>query len=429
MGSRVGLGYRSLGASLLALGLLAASATRAETPPLPSYPSIQSADANGSTLLISGTNFGTASNPVVKLGGVYLVVQRASPTSIVATVPDSLGPGSYPLWVEAFVSTPWGPQGLWSYLGMTLGAVGATGPQGPKGDTGATGSVGPTGPKGDTGATGPAGPKGDTGATGSVGPTGPKGDTGAAGSAGPQGPKGDAGAAGPVGPVGPAGQSVVGSSEPAGANCAAGGVKYVSASGVNYVCNGQAGPPGTASGVAADSLKLGGVPAANYLRNDTPNQTVPQALTIGDPAGTRIVLGANGTDSIFGSNIAGNLHLDSDPNSTDGRIYLNWFSGNGVVFGNGAQASLGSMDNKGNFQANSFSANSFNGMKIFRVDNWAAGPGTSCDFLCSAPVNNGTCISARAAPAVNTTPTTATTCSNAVGSFAVWSLSCMCSSF
>ena len=52
---------------------------------------------------------------------------------------------------------------------------GATGAQGPKGDTGSTG---PQGPKGDTGATGPQGPKGDTGATG---PQGPKGDTGASG--------------------------------------------------------------------------------------------------------------------------------------------------------------------------------------------------------------------------------------------------------
>lgn len=46
---------------------------------------------------------------------------------------------------------------------------GATGPQGPKGDTGATG---PQGPKGNTGATGPQGPKGDTGATGPQGPSG-----------------------------------------------------------------------------------------------------------------------------------------------------------------------------------------------------------------------------------------------------------------
>lgn len=46
---------------------------------------------------------------------------------------------------------------------------GATGAQGPKGDTGATG---PQGPKGDKGATGSQGPKGDTGATGPQGPSG-----------------------------------------------------------------------------------------------------------------------------------------------------------------------------------------------------------------------------------------------------------------
>lgn len=47
-------------------------------------------------------------------------------------------------------------------LGQVVGPQGATGPQGPKGDTGATG---PQGPKGDTGATGPQGAKGDNGIT------------------------------------------------------------------------------------------------------------------------------------------------------------------------------------------------------------------------------------------------------------------------
>ena len=48
------------------------------------------------------------------------------------------------------------------------------------------------GQKGDTGATGPQGPKGDTGNTGATGPQGPKGDTGATGATGPKGDKGDA---------------------------------------------------------------------------------------------------------------------------------------------------------------------------------------------------------------------------------------------
>ena len=66
-------------------------------------------------------------------------------------------------------------------LGQVVGPTGATGPQGPKGDTGATGATGPQGPKGDTGetgATGPQGPKGATGPKGPTGPQGPKGDNG-----------------------------------------------------------------------------------------------------------------------------------------------------------------------------------------------------------------------------------------------------------
>lgn len=50
------------------------------------------------------------------------------------------------------------------------GSTGATGPQGPQGNTGATG---PRGPQGVQGNTGPQGPQGNTGATG---PQGPKGD-------------------------------------------------------------------------------------------------------------------------------------------------------------------------------------------------------------------------------------------------------------
>lgn len=104
-----------------------------------------------------------------------------------------------------------GAQGPKGDTGAT-GAKGATGSQGPAGttptigsngnwylgssDTGkpSRGATGPQGPKGDTGAQGPQGPKGDTGAQGA------KGDTGARGPQGPQGPKGDTGAQGPAGP-------------------------------------------------------------------------------------------------------------------------------------------------------------------------------------------------------------------------------------
>ena len=123
---------------------------------------------------------------------------------------------------------PQGPKGNTGAQGPQ-GPKGDTGAQGPKGDTGATGAKGATGAQGpagttptigsngnwylgssDTGkpsrgATGPQGPKGNTGAQG---PQGPKGDTGAQGpkgATGSQGPKGDTGARGPQGPQGPAG--------------------------------------------------------------------------------------------------------------------------------------------------------------------------------------------------------------------------------
>jgi hypothetical protein len=54
------------------------------------------------------------------------------------------------------------------------------------------------------------------------------------------------GLAGPTGPTGAAGESVVGTSEAAGPNCANGGVKYTSASGDTYVCNGARGSTGAA---------------------------------------------------------------------------------------------------------------------------------------------------------------------------------------
>jgi collagen type I alpha len=160
--------------------------------------------------------------------------------------------------------------------------MGATGPAGPKGDTGATGATGPAGPKGDTGATwatgatGPGGPQGliginflgpwaaspqqyhaatndvvtfggstwiaildntgsqpgDTtvnppvwqilavkGADGAVGAQGPAGPQGLTGPAGAQGLTGPAGAQGPAGPVGPQGPTgPTGPQGPAGAN-------------------------------------------------------------------------------------------------------------------------------------------------------------------------------------------------------------------
>lgn len=73
---------------------------------------------------------------------------------------------------------------------VSVGIIGAAGPQGPAGAAGATGAQGPqglTGATGPAGADGPAGPQGPAGATGATGPQGPAGATGATG---PQGPAG-----------------------------------------------------------------------------------------------------------------------------------------------------------------------------------------------------------------------------------------------
>ena len=88
---------------------------------------------------------------------------------------------------------------------------GATGIQGPKGETGATGPQGPTGKQGPTGPTGPAGSQGPQGIQGPKGDTGPQGPTGPQGDAGEQGPQGVQGKQGPqgiqgeTGPRGPQG--------------------------------------------------------------------------------------------------------------------------------------------------------------------------------------------------------------------------------
>jgi len=135
------------------------------------------------TIAISGQNFGT-SKPTVTLDAMTLAVTSFSQTSIQATLPISIPPGSYVLTVVSGNGTP--GSGLVDVTIGTQGPVGPQGPQGPQGNTGATGPQGPQGTTGLTGATGPQGPQGPTG------PQGPQGNTGATGAQGPQGPPGPA---------------------------------------------------------------------------------------------------------------------------------------------------------------------------------------------------------------------------------------------
>ena len=82
---------------------------------------------------------------------------------------------------------------------------GATGIQGPKGETGAAGERGPQGLQGPQGDVGPQGEIGPQGPKGTIGPQGPKGETGEQGPRGLQGAQGPQGIRGEAGPRGPQG--------------------------------------------------------------------------------------------------------------------------------------------------------------------------------------------------------------------------------
>jgi hypothetical protein len=162
-----------------------------------------------------------------------------------------------------------------------------------------------------------------------------------------------------------------------------------------------------ATGTAANAAQLGGVVPAKYTRNDL--ASVQQgSLTIknfNDP-GTVIVGGGN--TGVYGSNAAGNLHLDADPGKADGRVYLNWFSGRGVRFGSGQNTQVAEIDAGGHLTATTVStsgaissggdvsAASFNGLQIFLTPPTPAAPNLSCGNIC---VNNGgSCLAMRASP-------------------------------
>ncbi|MDA0166532.1 tail fiber protein [Solirubrobacter ginsenosidimutans] len=153
------------------------------------------------------------------------------------------------------------------------------------------GKQGVAGADGADGADGAAGADGVDGRDGKDGATGPKGATGPAGRDGT-----DTGVAGPAGPAGADGQSVTGTAESAGANCATGGVKYVAASGTNYVCNGATGATGASgatetaaslltklltvdgTGSTLDADRLNGLSSSAFLRTTDFNSTFDTRL-------------------------------------------------------------------------------------------------------------------------------------------------------
>jgi hypothetical protein len=232
---------------------------------------------------------------------------------------------------------------------MYAGSTNTPGPTGPQGPQGIQGVAGPTGPQGPQGATGPAGPTGATGLTGATGPQGPIGLTGPAGPQGPTGLTGATGLQGATGATGPAGANGLSSlikttTEPAGANCATGGVKVETGIDANsngvldaaeiqtaqtkYVCNGLQGAQGTtgAQGIAGPqgpSGLTGAVGAAGANGNTILNGTTIPLTTLG---------------------VNGDFYINTATNILYGpKTAAGW--GNGVSLGSGSSTSVVSSDN------------------------------------------------------------------------------------
>ena len=239
------------------------------------------ANANLTQLTIDGRNFGNGT-PVVKLGGVALLVLSRTSTRVVVALPLGTLPGTYLLKLrtaspgeresEIFDVTigatgpagPMGPAGPQGLTGAT-GQQGSVGPQGNPGATGSPGATGPAGPTGPQGIPGVAGPPGTPGTTGLTGPqgvpgiAGPQGTTGAAGANGTPGATGSTGATGPAGATGPTGptgpQGTTGATGAQGPSGAAGPLSGLTCL-VNHVAkwNGEAWVCGGVQGVGAATV-------------------------------------------------------------------------------------------------------------------------------------------------------------------------------
>lgn len=141
---------------------------------------------DGTTLFVSGRNFGR--QPVVTVGDhrVSGVVVAPDGTSLTGNMPD-VAPGTYLLFVKKGSAANQQASMALAVVPSAPGSGGSEGPQGPPGPQGPQGEPGPQGPQGEPG---PQGPQGETGPQGPQGPTGPTGPTGPQGPQGPQGPAG-----------------------------------------------------------------------------------------------------------------------------------------------------------------------------------------------------------------------------------------------
>jgi hypothetical protein len=113
---------------------------------------------------------------------------------------------------------------------------------------------------------------------------GQPGPAGTPGARGEPGPPGNDGANGTNGTDGKDGVSVSAASEPAGANCAGGGVQLTAVNGVTYVCNGKDGVDGRDGANGADghdgvSVTSAPEPAGSNCVNGGSKFTAPNGVT------------------------------------------------------------------------------------------------------------------------------------------------------
>jgi hypothetical protein len=137
-------------------------------------------------LIVLGTNFMNGGDVELWLAGFLLEVLSQNESEIVAELPSIIDPGSYQL----LATTGGGTVRQNEFDGVTIGAVGLPGEQGPPGETG---PVGPQGEQGIQGETGPQGIQGEQGPIGLIGLTGSQGERGPQGEEGPQGEQGPPG--------------------------------------------------------------------------------------------------------------------------------------------------------------------------------------------------------------------------------------------
>jgi len=145
---------------------------------------------------------------------------------------------------------------------------------------------------------------------------------------------------------------------------------------------------GAGSGLDADLLD--GLSSSQFLRSDISN-TITGTLTASNGDATygvsplpSIELGTNltkcGSIKLWGTTTSayGSVHMTTnnlhiDPGATPGRIYLNFYAGDGVIFGNGASSIVANMDINGQLWKGS--------SKYWHDTNDGSGSGLDADLL------------------------------------------------